>query len=510
MSRRSPWRERCVTQGIPDYIAPMKNLSPMGLALLLAAPVLAQDSSPVEIQADLRSEYLAGEPILVWLTAENTSPQAASTADLSARPWLVRFTLQGEDGKKTWSTTPPAIDPGGKWTLNPRGRRRVLLEIPSSERLTAAEYGLSIAIDDDGQVRTLPDWTLRLVPPRHVGGGPVYDPMTVENVGFQTAWLHRGEAGYDLYLHHAVGANPQDVIGDYFLHRLDEEVDPVLSLSRPQQSWDRFIYWQQGDKEIWYARLQGQVLRDEPRKIEPPYPELELVSRGSTDARGGLHVPMWVPAPGGAGGELRVASIRGQGGTRFRLVDRFDSRPELVETAVDSSGDLRLLVQDDEQLVIYQLASSGELPAVGKALEDGDRELAAARFGYLPQRGDEPGGLGVLMLFEDTRLEPDGSSVDVLDGGYYALSGRQLQSWPQVTVPDGWSAVDALPRGYDPYVVLLKKDGVKQLLQAQPDTNPVALTWLERPALVASSDGATWLRGFGEAGALSQVRLNAP
>ena len=191
-------------------------------------------------------------------------------------------------------------------------------------------------------------------------------------------------------------------------------------------------------------------------------------------------------------------------------MDRFDSRPDVVETAVDASGELRLMVQDDEQLVIYQMASSGELPAVGRKLEDNDRELAVARFGYLPQRGEEPGGLAVLMLFEQTRLEADGASVDVVEGGYYTLSGRPLETWPQVTVPDGWSVVDALPRGYDSYVVLLKKDGVKQLLQVQPGANPVALTWLDRPTLVASNDGAVWLRGFGEAGALSQVRLNVP
>ncbi len=486
----------------------------MRTALLLTAALLTSAAAaagdvPVELSADLRAEYLAGEPILVRLTASNPSAEAQSMADLDSRTWLVKFTMtDAGGGARSWHSTPPGEDPGGRWRIAPRGQRQVLLEVPSSAGLPPGDYTLEVAVDDDGQLRELAPQPLRLAPPDPVGGRAWYDPLAVESVGFQTAWVHRAASGYDLYLHHASGDRPDALIGDYHLLHLDEAIEPILSLSRPQESWDRFIYWQSGERGIRYARLQGHALRGAPRLMEAPYPELELIGRGSTDPGGGLHVPVWIPDPSGSGGELRVVSIR-ERGSRFRSAGHYRERPELVETAVDGAGELRLLVLSDD-LVLYHLSSAGDLPAAGELLLGGDeaRWIVAARFGYLPSLEDRPGGLGILLLSEGLREEADGGTSPVLQGRWTSLSGRTLHTFPVVDYPPGFSPQDLLPRGYDPFVLLLKKDGVKQLLQLAPERAPRSLTWVPDARLGRDREGGIWLRGLGSGGPVVQFRVS--
>ena len=477
------------------------------LLALLAATALAETAPEADLSAETRAEYLAGEPVLVRITAENSASEDVAMPDLASRPWVVKFKVEGPAGTKTWSTSAPETDPGGRWTLKPRSQRQVLLEIPSSESLPPADYTVTIEIDDDGKSRTLPSWSMRVSPPAPSYGRVDFDAQNVESVGFQTAWVHKALDGYDLYLHHADAAAPTETLGDYHLHHAAEPIEPILSLSRPQESWDRYVYWQSGEKGIELARLQGQTLRGELRRVEAPYPSVEVIGRGSTDANGGLHVPLWIPAPSGAGGEIRVASIKDRA-TRFRSVGHYRKRPELVESVVDSAGDLRVLVLGDD-LVLHHVSQVGELPSAGKLVLKGDQAkwVRGAEFGSLPTRDGESGGLALFLLSEALQENPDETTTPVFQGRWYSLGGRELHAFPLVERPEGWSPVDTLTRGYDPFVLLLKKDGAKKLLQVSPNSARQAPAWVPEPALAADSDGGVWLRGVGAGGPVLETRL---
>lgn len=457
----------------------------------------APAASALSLSADLRAEYLLGDPILVRLAVSNSSAEAQSFPDLSRRPWLVRFDLSYPDGKKqSWFTTPPEQDPGQSWSVPARGQKRTLLEIPSSGRLKAGDYTLVVRVITPTGELSLPPHRLRLAPAAPVGGQPAYEPLGLERSGHQLAWLHKAAAGYDLYIHHADGRQPQKVLGNYHLLHLDEAVEPQLTVSRPQQRWDRWITWLERDATIAGVRLQAQGLRDDkPLRVRTPYPRIELLGRGSTDTEGDLHVPFWVPAPSGAGGELRVASIRARGEPRFRLVVRLDRRPGWVESGIDGNGDLRLVVENNGNADLYTLAAAGELPASGQRLvrppTDGSPAARPelARFGTLPELGEEAGGLAVQVLLST----PSGWSA-----AWYTLSGRALKQLDPVVLPAGAKAIDLLPRAYDPFLLLYTVQG--ETWAAQPGTASQNLGRPARPSLTAGSGGAVYLRTLEPAG----------
>ncbi|MCB9762696.1 MAG: hypothetical protein H6739_23045 [Alphaproteobacteria bacterium] len=483
----------------------IRLLAPAVLALL-ALPVAAphaQDAPPapaapapeaptsagVELLTDLRAEYILGEAMLVRFTIDNTTSEPRSFADLSSRPWLVRFELTYPNGKtQAWYTSPPEVDPNTRWSLVPRGQRRVLLEIPSSERLAAGDYSLVIKIQDDTREIVLPAHSLRIAPANPVGGEIVSEIGGVERSGHQVVWLHKAKEGYDLYLHHADGKDPRRQLGDYQLLHLDTRVDPVLAQARPQDRWDRHIYWATDSQSVAYVRLQGQgqgLAQDKPRVFRAPYPTVELIGRGSTDANGGLHVPMWVPAPKGAAGELRVASVRERVGPRFRQVVRMDHRPDWVETVVDGSGNLRMLVAHDGNVDLYSLDSVTELPAVGKRLlkaEEGATPWIGT-FGYLPAKGESSGGLAALILSR---------TGDTVEGRWLSLEGMELHRFPGQLVSPGMRPIDLLPRGYDGFGLLVGGEG--GVLYLEPGEQPMGLGQQADAALVASKDGTRMLR----------------
>jgi len=451
--------------------------------VLLAGPVAAQQPGPEPSQpavapvhrpvvtADLRPEYLAGEPILVRFEVANKTTTDVRFADLSARPWLVRFELTGPDGKTlSRFNTPPELDLPRAWELGPRGRRQVLLQIPSSAGLAPGDWQVKVRIlDDQGDV-SLPTHSFSVARPKPVGGALVNDPLGTDRSGHQAVWVHQAASGYDLYLHHSQGKRPEKTLGDYHLAHLDQRVDPVLTHSRPQERWGRYVYWQRDGRTLQYAQLDGQQLRGKVRTLQVPWPEVELLARGGTDADGGLHVPLWVPAPKGTGGEIRVASIRGQGKARFRSVVRLPRPPAWVESTVDASGTLRLLISHDGFLDLYAVAPGNDLPAVGKRLPV---ELApqAARFGYLPDQDDAPGGLAILGL----NVTPEG-----LIGQWLTLGGQPGHRYAPLAPPAGASLLDLLPRGLQPYAAAY-----------QPPEGPAVLLRPGKPAktLQGRADG---------------------
>ena len=429
----------------------------LALSLLVTAPSVAQEgpepprpaevqpSPKAEVSANLRAEYLAGEPILVRFEVSNPHAQPIVFPDLAGRPHLVRFHLTGPDGEETVRfNTPPAEDGGRTWTLSPRGRRQVLLQVPSSAVFAPGGWSITVHILTGSGELVLPSHDFVLARARPVAGSMSVDALGTARAGHVAVWVHKAKDGYDLFLHHADGRRPERTIGDYHLAHLERRVDPVLTHSRPQERWGRYLYWQLDDRTVEYVQLDGQQLRGERRRLQVPWPGVEVMGRGSTDADGGLHVPLWVPGPRGTAGELRVASVRSPTGPRFRSVARLPRPPTWVETAVDGTGALRLLVSHDGLLDLYTVTATGELPAIGHRL-DVDLAPLVARFGFLPDREESPGGLAVLGLY----AEEEGWV-----GRWTTLRGKELHAWPVMHPPPGARPLDLLPRGFDAPVAL--------------------------------------------------------
>ena len=445
--------------------------------VLLPAVALAQEApveaTPVEtpalvehaidVSTDLRAEYIQGEPVLVRFTVANTSLQTANFADLAARPWLVRFELVDKAGKKTtWYTTPPDEDPGGSWSIPPRGQRKVLLEIPSSARLKNGSYTLTVQMQNGEESVSLPTHSLRIAAANPVHGDTLYEPDGIERYGHQAIWLHDAADGYDLYLHHADGRDPSRLIADYHLMHLDSPIEPVLTAARAQERWSRYIAWQSGPRTIEYVRLENHEIRGETGRFETPYPTVELFGRPSTDADGGLHVPIWVPAPQGAAGEVMVVSLQGREGPEYRTIARMDAKPDWTASTVDNGGNLRLLLSQDGNVDVYNVAAGTSLPGAGKRLHKSDDTTPLmGSFGYLKSTPTRAGGLAVLVLFdigaglaEARWIGLDGEVVEVFGAAPLPKGGEIEQ---MVQVGDGFAA---LHRGEATRVLLPGSDAL--------------------------------------------------
>ncbi|HJN77591.1 MAG TPA: hypothetical protein QGF58_26970 [Myxococcota bacterium] len=454
-----------------------------GLAL---TPVAFAEEAPVglEVHTDVRDSYVAGEPVLVRFTISNPTGDKASFADLANRPHLVRFDLVGPGGKKqTWFNTPPPEDTGQRWEIVSRGQRKVLLQIPSSQRLKPGRYTLTIRILDESGEVVLDPHSIELAPADPLSGTLVHDELGLERVGHQQAWVQRNRVGYDLYLHHADGANAGRTIADYHLLQLDGPVEPTLSLARPTERWDRHIYWQDGDKALTWVHLEGNEASAPPRTVTLPYPRIEALGRGATDAAGGLHMPVWIPGPGGGAGELRVVSVTSE--PRFRLVTRLEAPPPWLATEIDSAGNLRMLLEVDGNLDLYTLAGASDLPAIGKRLvknapdDEGQRAgtPVMAEFGYLDDT-EEGGGLAAFVLF---------STEAGLVGRWVGLGGEPRGTMVPLVVPTGAELVDLLPISRDDYVLLVRSaEGV--LTALSPGETPIAVATATDGGLLTNGD----------------------
>ena len=198
-----------------------------------------------------------------------------------------------------------------------------------------------------------------------------------------------------------------------------------------------------------------------------------------------MHLPIWIPAPKGSGGELIVLSLRDRGQRSYRSLAKYDSQPTWIETGIDSGGNLRLVFPNQGHLDQYTIVSSTQLPGAGKRLlqaEDGKQALAA-RYTVLEPSEGRPGGLALFVLLE----EPEGQ----VSGQWFALDGSPLGSIAALTLGEGRIS-DVLPLGYDDYAVLVTRpDGqlsVLQPAQAELQAKPQA-----NSTLVGDAD-TLWLR----------------
>jgi hypothetical protein len=491
----------------------------------------ASSASGLEISADLHPAYLAGHPLVVTVKATNPGTESLDFPKLEERPHLVSFELVSSSGKKqTRFSTPPDEDEDLRWSLAPRASRQVAVELPSAATLQAGTYQLTVAVTDGDERIAIGPVSVVLESPRPVAAD-VPDGGSAA-LGWQLPWVHQGSAGHTLYLLTVPADRPDSRGYQWQLADLPGLATPTLALGRPSDGGSRYLYWRSGDRSLSFARLEERRLRHQPRTVSLPYPRWEPLARAGGDAASGLHVPVWIPAPTGSAGEVRVISIDTRGQPRFRKVAAFDSAPQ-ASTWVDGAGRLRLLLLHGGELDLYTLDTGAEqeLPAVGRRLipqpvradqvqlfaapisagvlsgtgalvSDHIADFVAERlapmapppvqgiaFGELPERGDQPGGGAVFVWLADPE-----ASVPSVAGVWMSTNGRIIATVPGASLPAGHRVARVLPRGYDPVVLVsLDRRGVSWAHCASWEA-PVQLgTLAEGDGLRLDDQGRLWL-----------------
>ncbi|MBN1335695.1 MAG: hypothetical protein JXB39_07015 [Deltaproteobacteria bacterium] len=491
-----------------------------------AAPALLQapTASGLVIRADVQREQLMGRPILVSVTARNPTQASQTFPDLATRPHLVRFDISVGGGRpQSRYTTPPAQDADVRWTLNPGGERRALLEIPTSSGFKAERFDLAIRVLNGEETVSLGPVPISLTWPDPSAGHLVPDLEATESIGWMSVWSHRTPTGADLYLDVRASLDSNRRGDQWFLAHVDAPVVPQLAASRPTEAKDRHVYWHPGGRSLWYLRTQSTGARTAPRRADLPWPDWEFLARGISDPKGGLHVPVWIPAPSGRGGEVRVVSIDPQGTPYFRVVVKLPERPRAWSTA-DLGGQVRLLLLQGGNLDLYTLSTDPRvtLPASGVRLlpphvrkppkakkdeesskegEEGEEaaetteaaetppEVAAeaapepppvptipplppttgATFAMLPDTPEQPGGLAVFAWAET------GTTERLLSGAWLSLRGREIARIEGMVLPKGHQVHTVIPAGYEPLIaVSIDASGKGSLLRANLDA-PLAL-----------------------------------
>lgn len=437
-----------------------------------ATSATAPAASPLVVSADLRDEYLAGQELEVALTLQNTGTQPLTVPDLSARPWRVRFQLKMPDGKtQSRYNTPPVTEPTTSWVIAPRGQKQVLLAIPNGKVLKPGAYTVTIEVGLEPTPVTLASRAIRIAPPNPVAAHLAPDAMTADRAGLQSLWVHKGNAGFDLYLRQADPADPSKGRDAYLLH-VPSAIAPQLSSSRANDISDRYVIWPEGQDAIQYVRLQGDDLRAEPRLLRFPWPRVTLPGQPATDDRGGLHLPVWVPRPQGSGGELWLASLDERGRPVFRKAVALDAAPTRIVTAVDTGGGVHLLVHRGQVLDLYSLRPGyGEdLPLPGKRLWNPaeGQTLLDCTFGSLKQSDVAAGGLAALALWTEGGL---------VRGQWYSLTASTLRPTLDAAVPAGATVLRATARDTDaPGLLLRSADGALRYVEGQSAAAVSALT----------------------------------
>jgi hypothetical protein len=427
------------------------------LSLLIASSAHAQDTptpapAPASalaptMSADLRSEYLAGEQVLVQIQARNEGSAPVTIPDLSVRHDLVRFELKlpggATDNRRTLTEAPS----DRTWQIPPRGAREVLLELPASSTLRPGEYQLAIHVAlSEGDERTLAPATIRLASPTPVEADLAAGSMHSERGSDLIPWVHKARDGYDLYLYRSSSSEPARARSEDFLARLPAQVDPVLTAARTTEASGRYVVWLHEDRTISYGELQGHQLRNGIQTVSAPWPKVALAARGVTSPEGHLYQPLWIPAPSGDAGELRMLTTTSRG-VAYRRIARFQARPEVIETTIDDGGSMHLVTVSGGAVDIYTVragtdpdrAAEENLPLRGRRLLAAvpEQPVRAARFGILKAAEGYPGGLALMLL---TQTGPE-----QLTPSWLSLTGQTVRTGAPLVLPEGAQLLDLSP-----------------------------------------------------------------
>ncbi len=463
-------------------------------------------ASGLLVSADIRAEYLAGFTMFVSIAVENPGDQELTFPDLSARPWLAHFLFAAKGMKQDRANTPPAADGGAVWRVPARGRRTVLLEVPLSATVDAGSWTFGVEIRDPAGTVALPARTIRVAAAAPVAGRFHWDATVAGASGAAMAWLHRAAGGFDLYLMGFKARSPSQVAGQYHLAHLDHAVDPWLSRTRSSDTNSRYVYWMEGAQSIRVLPLEGIYARAA-RTWALPWPRIELLGQGVTDAAGGLQIPIWVPAPRGENGSIKIVGIDKRGALQIRTVTDLTARPRTA-TGLDAAGNLLLAVGHSAAVDVYRLDPSwpAEMPAKGTrslALDPGWR-VAALSWDVLPDRADRPGGIALqsLLLQESPRnyrrVHSDLNGRGLLDTGSlpWSLPGALLAQ---------------LSTGAGPFYALSQETpaagGPAALWYAVQGGAPVRLSGTPAPGTLFQDADGIKLRSIGGPGVVQDLLL---
>lgn len=412
----------------------------LALAAALVHPAQAETSPVIvdgaQLSAPLRGEYLAGDQVVVAVTVSNPGESSVTFADLAARPWLIRFEQVLADGRKLRrSTAEPEQDEGRTVRIPVRGQRRTLLEIPGAEATAAGSYELAVQLVVGEQVTDITRQAVAFAPPRLVAGDLGPEGLAGTKVGLQAVWVHQAGQGFDLYLHQASSQDPTRAGSNRHLVHLDSMIRPYLAAARTTEATAPVVVWAEGGRTLRIVRVDSTGLLTTDRSVDAPWPAVEILGRPGVASGGAVGVPLWVPDPAGDGGELRVATVGPGSFAGFAKLSRLASRPAQVQTTVDASGSVQLLVRHSAGLDLYTLGGSsvvgGEvLPLPGRRLlaPQPDAPLLGASFGVAEQSAEHAGGLSVFTL---SRAEGG------LQGRWLDLQGNAVRDLAVVPEPAG-------------------------------------------------------------------------
>ncbi|GDX80576.1 hypothetical protein LBMAG42_23870 [Deltaproteobacteria bacterium] len=455
--------------------------------------------SGLTVHADLRDEYLRGLPIVVEIALTNNTAAVVKTPDLAARRHLVHFQLVSPDGKTSERfSTPPQFDTGGEWTIAPKATRSVLLEVPSSAGFALGDWKVNVMVGDGAQAVVLPAQKLRIVPPNPVAGDPVWEPTIEHNSGALVPWVHKAKEGYDLYVNQYAAADGSRLMAHYRLLRSPTPLDPVLSRGLPNAARSRWMYWLNGADEVRVARLEGSRISGVVRPLGTPWPKVELLARGVSDAAGNLLIPLWIPAPKGPGGGVRVLTMTERGAVTYRVVAELAQRPPIAETGVDANGNMVVVLGHDRGLDVYRLdaARAEKLPAEGaRAWKAGDGWTnVAAAFDVLPDKDGRAGGLAILAVQRLPGVDPNPAQLRTLR---VDLAGKLFETGAPIRWAGPATMKQLLPAGYAPFHYVSVEAGVTSF--GASDGAPILLGKLPEaeawPTVAPGGWRLRWLEG---------------
>lgn len=457
-----------------------------------AAEAQAEVLPGARVEAELRDEYVQGVPMLVPLTISNAGEAPVEVPDLSARPWLVRFDMVLPDGRQVRrSTTAPELDGGKTVLLARQGKRRTLLEVPGAESSPVGRYEMVVQLVQGETVREVARRSIVVAAPRVLDADLGPEGLAGTKVGLQAVWVHEATEGVDLYLHQASSADPSRTEAQRHLAHLPGPVQPWLAAARATDAASPVVAWADGARALRLVRVDPTGVVSSEERVDAPWPKVEIVGRPAIQPNGAVLVPLWVPAPSGSKGELRVLSLDGRGRPGFPRIARYDARPDGVATTVDAAGGVHFLVRHAGGLDLYGARTGSPqgpeaLPLEGRRLwAPGDGgAMVYASFEVLPDSPELPGGLSVLTLQQ---------SDAGLSGRWLDLHGKVLAELPAVAGAPAGVVADVAPAGTGAPGVLVAAGGVLTWVEGGAATRLPGLS-SGAVSVVRASDGSAWLR----------------